>query len=75
MIKSTKDTDNGSGPLTLALRPREAAAALGISERLLWTMTKAGEVPHVRFGRAIVYPVAKLEEWLQGKIGTEKAAG
>lgn len=70
MIKSTKDTDNGSGPVTLALRPREAAAALGISERLLWTMTKAGDVPCVRLGRAVIYPVAKLEQWLQ-----EKTAG
>jgi len=75
VIKSNNDRDSDSCPVTMALRPREAAAALGISERLLWTMTKAGEVPHVRFGRAIVYPVAKLEEWLQGKIGTEKPAG
>lgn len=48
----------------LALRPREAAAALGISERLLWGLTARGEVPCVRLGRAVVYPVAQLRDWL-----------
>src|SRR6266851_8989231 len=32
----------------LALRPREAAKALGISPRLLWQLTKDGHVPCVR---------------------------
>lgn len=49
---------------TLGLRPREAARALGIGERLLWERTKAGEIPHVRIGRAVVYPVTLLEQWL-----------
>lgn len=48
----------------LALRPCEAARAIGISERHLWAMTARGEVPHVRLGGRIVYPVAALEAWL-----------
>ena len=48
----------------LALRPKEAAKALGIGERLLWSMTNQGLVPHLRLGKAIVYPVAELERWL-----------
>lgn len=71
MIDVCKDTDQHEGPVRLALRPKEAAAALGISERMLWTMTKAKEVPHVRFGRAVVYPVAKLQAWLSEKSGAE----
>lgn len=71
MIDVFRNTDNQGGAVRLALRPKEAAAALGISERMLWTMTKANEVPHVRFGRAVVYPVAKLETWLAEKIGAE----
>jgi excisionase family DNA binding protein len=53
-------------PLTpcLAMRPREAAAALGISERLLWEWTNRGEIPHVRIGKAILYPVDVLRRWL-----------
>ena len=51
----------------LALRPREAARALGIGERKLWEITadKTSGIPHVRFGRAIVYPVHELERWLE----------
>lgn len=48
----------------LAMRPREAAKALGISERLLWEWTDRGVVPHVRMGKAILYPVDTLREWL-----------
>jgi predicted DNA-binding transcriptional regulator AlpA len=49
----------------LAMRPREAAKALGISQRLLWEQTNQGMVPHVRLGKAILYPVDSLRDWLQ----------
>lgn len=60
---------NGIPTPTLALRPREAARALGIGERKLWSMTNAGELPHARIGRAVVYPVRELQEWLSDRTG------
>jgi excisionase family DNA binding protein len=48
----------------LALRPREAAKAIGVSERLLWQWTHDGSIPHVRIGRTILYPVDELKGWL-----------
>ena len=51
-------------PPRLALRPPEAAKALGISDRFLWEKTNCGEIPHVRLGKAIRYPVGVLEKWL-----------
>jgi excisionase family DNA binding protein len=52
----------------LALRPREAAKALGISPRLLWQLTKDGHIPCVRVGsgkrRTVLYPLADLQAWL-----------
>ena len=48
----------------LALRPKDATKALGIGPRLLWSMTNRGEIPHVRIGRAVVYPVDELRRWL-----------
>jgi predicted DNA-binding transcriptional regulator AlpA len=55
------------GPETpcLAMRPREAAKALGISERLLWEWTRRGLVPHVKNGGVVVYPTDSLREWLR----------
>jgi excisionase family DNA binding protein len=49
----------------LSMRPREAAKALGISERLLWEWTDRGKVPHIRLGKAILYPVDSLRDWLK----------
>ena len=49
----------------LAMRPREAAKALGISARLLWEHTDRGAIPHIRLGKAILYPVDSLRDWLE----------
>lgn len=55
---------NMSGPL-LALRPVQAARAIGISKRLLASLTAEGVVPHVRISsRVVVYPVQVLQDWL-----------
>jgi excisionase family DNA binding protein len=62
----------------LALRPREAAKALGISPRLLWQLTHDGHVPCVRVGsgkrRTVLYPVAALQEWLTRQAEAGKGA-
>ena len=49
----------------LALRPRDAARTLGLSERTLWSLTKQGKVPFVRIGKAVRYPVHLLRKWLE----------
>ena len=53
-----------NGTPVLALRPKEACKALGIGERLLWSLTNQGVIPHVKLGRAVVYPIAALNSWL-----------
>lgn len=52
----------------LTVNRREAAAMLGISERLLWTWTNAGHIPHVRIGSRVLYPVEALRQWLSSQI-------
>lgn len=51
----------------IALRREEAAEALGVSDRTLWTWTKAGDVPHVRIGGVVMYPVDGLRDWLASR--------
>jgi len=58
----------------LALRPREAARALGVCGKTLWSWTKAGIVPHVRIGKAILYPVDLLQEWLHQQAARQAEA-
>jgi len=59
-----RENKHDSGVPMLALRPKEAALALGISERLLWAKTNAGEIPCIRVGRRVVYPVDQLRDWM-----------
>src|SRR4051812_29109537 len=58
----------------LAMRPKQAAAALGISERLLWTLTHNGDVPYIKCGSATLYPTAQLVEWLAAKAKSSAGA-
>ncbi len=49
----------------LAMRPRDAAKALGIGQRKLWDLTHPrGPIPCVRIGTCIVYPTELLQKWL-----------
>lgn len=61
-LATTPTTTPAHAPM--ALRPREAAKVLGIGARLLWSETNAGRIPHVRIGRAVIYPLDALREWL-----------
>jgi excisionase family DNA binding protein len=60
----------------LALRPRAAAKALGISPRLLWQLTHDGKIPCVRVGsgkrRTVLYPLADLQAWLRQQASAAK---
>lgn len=47
----------------LALRPKEAAAALGVGERTLRQILP--EIPHLRVGGSVLIPVNMLRQWLE----------
>jgi excisionase family DNA binding protein len=52
---------------TLALRPREAAAALGLSLSTLERLTRAGEIVSVLVGRVRLYELKALEAFLASR--------
>ena len=49
----------------LLLSPREAAKALSICERTLYSLTKAGEIAAVRRGRLVRYSMEELQAWIE----------
>jgi len=49
----------------LLLSPREAAKALAVCEKTLWSLTKRGEIPAVRIGRAVRYSMDELQAWVR----------
>lgn len=59
-------------PDRLALRHREAAKALGVSERTLRAWAKNGRVPYVRIGGRVLYPVEELQAWLRREAALQK---
>jgi hypothetical protein len=68
-VATDRTTAPGAAPTVpstaLALRPREAAKALGISERMLWSLTAPrGTILAVRIGTCVLYPVTGLQAWL-----------
>lgn len=56
---------------SLALRPRDAARELSISERLLWDWTRSEGLPHVRIGTVVLYPVDGLRQWLNDRSNSQ----
>jgi len=59
----------------LALRPRQAARLLGVCERTLANWTRQGSVPYIKLGRAVLYPVDLLQDWLRQKAARQQGQG
>lgn len=49
----------------LLLRPREVAAATGLSRSLVYELIGRGELPVVRVGKSVRVPVAALQQWIR----------
>ena len=54
----------------LALRPKEVAEALGLSERLVREIMP--ELPKIRVGKALLVPTDCLREWLRAQAKAEQ---
>jgi excisionase family DNA binding protein len=57
------------GTPRLLFTPREAAKALSVCEKTLWSLSKRGDLPAVRIGRAVRYDVADLRAFIDGQKG------
>lgn len=53
--------------VTKLLLAKDAAEMLAISTRTLWTMTNAGEIPHIRIGRSVRYDPEDIARWIKRK--------
>ena len=52
----------------LALRAKQAAAALSIGTRKLWVLTNQGRIPHLRVDGMVLYSVDALRAWLNEQV-------
>jgi excisionase family DNA binding protein len=67
MAQSQFYRERGRDPRPLALRLREAAAAISVSPSTLERLTKSGEITSVLVGRVRLYELAALEEFLKSR--------
>ena len=51
----------------LAVRTREAAQMLSVSERHLAYLIKRGELPRIKSGKANLFLVSDLKQWLENR--------
>lgn len=51
----------------LLMTPKQAAQTLSLSPRKLWSLTASGEIPHLKIGRSVRYPVKDLSEWIEAQ--------
>ena len=68
--ESPRDGTSGNFPLQipdlkLLLTEQEAAAALGISRRTLWTLRNTRQIPSIRIGKCVRYSVEALKNWIE----------
>ena len=54
------------------LKTKEAIAVLNISPRKFWELTNTGEIPPVRFGRAVRFDPADLKAYTERHKGERK---
>jgi excisionase family DNA binding protein len=54
----------------LALAPKAAAAALGISRASIYSLLKKGELPRRKVGRRTLIAISDLEKFLQRAVVT-----
>lgn len=64
-------SDVTTAATVLLLTSPEAAKALAVSPRTLWSLTQSGAIPCVRIGRAVRYSPDDLRAWVEA----QKTAG
>lgn len=47
------------------LSAKETAKRLAISERSLWSLTNAKQIPHLRIGRTLRFDPRDLDAWIE----------
>ena len=57
--------ERGAGKPTAVLDVHEAAAYLAVTEGTVYRLARAGELPHVRIGRAVRFRVEDLDRYLE----------
>lgn len=56
----------------LCLKPKEAAAVVGVSPPVMYDLCRREDFPTIRIGRAILIPVDSLKVWLEQQTKAQR---
>ena len=71
-----KEDTHGPDIPRLALRPREAAIAIGLSEKALFDRTfPRGNIPAVKLGSRVVYFLHQIQAWADQEYARQQKEG
>lgn len=65
---------SSSTPEPISVRPVQAAAMLGVSERTVRELMRQGEIPHAKLDRAVLIPVQGLKDFIEQRTVQEGGA-
>ena len=65
--KNGADQARPEQALPQLLTAAAAARLLSISARTLWSLTASRQIPHLRIGRALRYPLPDLLAWIEAR--------
>ncbi len=72
-MRSIYPQDPTPEPPRLAYRAREAATALGMSEKALWDRTSPrGDIPAVKIGSRVLYFVHQIQGWADEELARQQ---
>jgi excisionase family DNA binding protein len=69
---SSPPSDTPSQEPPRLLTARDAAKALAVCQKTLWSLTEAGEIPAVRIGRGVRYDPHDLFRWIDARKSVAK---
>lgn len=71
IFNDPRSTEGGPAPILVGIE--DVARMLNISSRTVWTLTVSGNLPHVRIGRRVLFPVDAVREWTASRISSGRS--
>lgn len=69
-MKYSEIESAANSPLLLSMA--QAARAINVCERTVWTLVNDGELPHIRVGRRVLISWSAIERWIASKESSDR---
>lgn len=56
----------------MCLNAHELSMQTGLSLSTIRKLTREDKIPHLRVGRRVLYPIIRVEQWLESNTGGEE---